>query len=398
MLAFPILSVVTVLVLLVLIWTQIAPRLVIDRETNSAVLCWVDLWIPIIVALPGSIAMTLSGDAAEVMSAGWFAVAPVVIAATIAGGLMVLPGPLRRRQDISRPIKPGSALQPNAATVSSHRVLVLVCIAVLVLFISLADRFSGWHGQVLITGAVIWLWMNNPVPSGPTKQGGSGPVSDEKDSEGRPVFVTHWGGHLKQGVPAWCKGAVCALLALTAVAAWMAGPYPVIIPSFAGAFLVGMAGLVIAWKTGRPSFGIRLLCSAIVLSILLSLGGQAMSLVPHQVADWFGPPDSLAFHRTYLHGLRVLLPSGIVLTGLALATRLLEPVIEEPSSPSFHTSRGQQGRNGSTVAAWIGALLICSGLLLALMGKQPLQTHIAYWSEAGGGDQILDVNEPEPER
>lgn len=375
---YEILFVGTSFALLAIIWTMIAPRLAVSRESESAVFCWIDLWIPLVLAVPTAASMLLCGPAAEIDGSGWFAVGPVLTASAVACGVIVLTAPVIEAGMVDRY---GSSPGPSLADSTTHadiQALALIGLGALLLGIGLAGRFASWHGQVLWTAAIIWLWMSNPTPQRP--QGGHRTAARPDSAETtRPRFLTHWGGTLSHRVPLLCKVAIMIVLMVQCAAAWLARPYPIVIPSMAGAVLVGMTGLAVAWKTGRPLYGIRLISSTVVLSVLLSLGALAIGLVPYQVESWFGDPNGVTFHRTFLPGLHVLMPTGIALTGMAVGLRLLGPGQHEDSADATDSGLENDQPALPPTAVWIGMLLIVSGLLLTMPGCRPIAAQFAFW-------------------
>lgn len=302
-------AVAAILAMLCAVFGGVIPNLAKEPTQSRALQAWLDIWLPLLLAIPiAAVPLLPGGDRLPPsLLLSTQSVIPVALAALLVGIAL-----LDRRN-----------LAPMRC-IDGHHVLLLVLLGVLLVLASFMGRMADWSGHLLLTAAMLWLWT---VSADPRPAPGSAPAGRD------PVFLIDWTGPLKHPVNALVQG----LLLLSPVLLLLAvlSPYlPQIVPSTApGApslrLLAAVALLVPAtqatllarvWRQVGPAAAIRCSVSTIILTLLLGVGVMCVRFIPWVsllMSVRTGEPTSYAM--TDLTGVSVLFPSALLVLTLAIA-------------------------------------------------------------------------------
>ncbi len=245
----------------------VIPALRSESPHSRALHAWLDIWIPLILALP-VIALPFLAGAAHLPQPAMLDVMvtlPVSIGALIVG-LALLDGRLR-----------------PVSIIPWHHLAALVALAALLTLASFLGRLSDWSGHLLLTAAILWLWTVSSDPN---------PAARAASADGDPVFLVDWTGPLARPIGR-LPGAALALgplLLMTAVAApYLASPdLPTSLSAelrllwlaFAAGAVAQIAALAALWLGVGPAVAIRCGVSTAILTVLLAAGVLCVRLIP----------------------------------------------------------------------------------------------------------------------
>lgn len=245
----------------------VIPALRNESPHSRALHAWLDIWIPLILALPVVALPFLAGSShlSQPATLSLMVTLPVSAAGLIVGLALVDPR--------NRPV----------SFVPWHHLAALLAVAAALTLASITGRLSDWSGHVLLTAAILWLWTVSSEPS---------PAARAANADGDPVFLVDWTGPLARpvGAPASAALAVGPLVLLAAAAA----PYLssldsraplnaelrfLWLPASAGA-VTQMAVLAALWWRVSPAAAIRCGVSTVILIVLLATGVLCVRLIP----------------------------------------------------------------------------------------------------------------------
>ena len=287
----------------------VMPRLRGEPAHGRALYAWIDVWIPLALAVPaGLLAMAAPRTTSVRADVGlwseplfFLAILPLAACCGAAGVAMALPrheafwlGPDRRHG------------------------LMLVALGAVLLAAAAADRLALWHGQALLTAAILWLWT---VSADPVQR--RGPYAGAKrGGSSSPVFVVDWAGPIRSPVPAgWKLVLLIAPIGLGIV--FLSAPAASTVLASGMTLAVAQAvALVILAARLDPRLALRCAWSCLALSIMLGVGLRGVRLMPWGfiVAGLRGEPLPEARGAIPLEvvGAGILRPAGVLLVGLGL--------------------------------------------------------------------------------
>lgn len=326
------------------VFSGVIPNLAKEPPRSRSLQAWLDIWLPLLLAIPIAAVPLLPGAAhlpAPLLLCSQSAI-PVALA-----GLLVGIALIDRR----------AALPMRC--IDRHHVLVLVVLGALLLLASFMGRMADWMGHLLLTAAILWLWTLSGDPT-PPAQG----TPDSRES----VFLVDWTGPLKHPVSTLAQG----LLLLSPVLLLLAVLSP-IVPGFvqrtasswlssrsllAVSMLVPAAQatvLAVVWRRVGSAAAIRCCVSTTILTLLLGVGVMCIRFIPWAALLMsMRTGDDVAYDITDLTGLSILLPSALLV--LALAVLGLTPLLNRRTLSGL----GWAFIAFSIISLGVGSLLIAS--------------------------------------
>lgn len=284
----------------------VIPNLARESPESRPLHAWIDLWLPLLLALPLS-AAALGPNSYELSPALLLVLlvgGPVAVAAVVSGAAL-----LDQRLSLAGRILDG------------HHIFACAVLAPVLLSASYVARLPDWIGHLFLTAAVLWLW----TVSGDAKAPGGGEARDG-------AFFVDWTGPLARPVAARWKalmaiallaGATCLALGhlLPASAAGRARIPPLLLPVALSLVVLAGQGAALAgtWRAVGPRAGIRAAISTMLLSSLLSIGLLCARLVPWgELIRSRGRLSDVYYQPLDLTGLTAVGPAGLVVAALAL--------------------------------------------------------------------------------
>lgn len=285
---------VVVIVLAAALILGVVPKLRRAESDSLAHRHWVDLWFPITLAAPLALIAFGGGGAWEPPAGVWLVVGPTLGIAGMGLGLSML--------------WPRRAAGESIGLDRQHG-FALTLLGWVLLLAAAANRLNLWHGQILITLALLWAWMRSA--DRPEKVN----VQSGQDAAPRqPVFVFDWAGPLPDPVPASVKGLILLALAAAGFLAIGRAPDPrMAVWTIAGsqAAVILMVGIAV----GAASLQ-RLTASLMAFNILLGLGAAALGLA--RTASYTSSEGLWMFGPSQLIGMASLRASAVLVLGLGL--------------------------------------------------------------------------------
>lgn len=284
----------------------VIPNLARESPESRPLHAWIDLWLPLLLALPLS-AAALGPNSYELSPALLLVLlvgGPVAVAAVVSGAAL-----LDERLSLADRVLDG------------HHIIACAVLTPVLLSASYVARLPDWIGHLFLTAAVLWLW----TVSGDAKAPGQGESRDG-------AFFVDWTGPLARPVAAGWKalmaialfaGAMCLALGhlLPASAAGRARISPMLLPVALSLVVLAGQGAALAgtWRAVGPRAGIRAAISTMLLSTLLSIGLLCTRLVPWgELIRSRGRFSDVYYQPLDLTGLTAVGPAGLVVAALAL--------------------------------------------------------------------------------
>ncbi|MFG0331349.1 MAG: hypothetical protein ACF8PN_15790 [Phycisphaerales bacterium] len=312
----------------------VAPKVACESGPTRAATAWIDLWIPLMLALPmGAAAFFVHPEQADPFAV-WAAAGP-----SVAVGAIVLGVALAWRGDSE-----ASAGSPWRGLSRRHG-LMFVGLGGVLLFAAESNRLDPRQGQLLLTVAVVWLWACS-VGRPPERNGGPG--------VGR--LILDWAEPLRQPIGGLTKSVAGVAVVLTVAGCWLVGAsvdFLWVVGAVAVTQLVVLLAMV--ESSGRLCAQ-RTVGSTLILSLLLGLGAVAMARHPWLLAARIPPYELMG---TSVLGLSSLRGAAILLLGMGMLGLL------RFDRPSFWSG------------VCTGALLIVGALVVLLTGWNQALQHIA---------------------
>lgn len=321
---------------------SVLPAVAREAPPSSARRTWTELWLPLLAAFPVVLVAVLHVPEAQrngSLTAIWWGVGPLIVAAAAFYGLLLVitaPDPLRAPDRIR-------AIRDEPAAWSRARARLGIMLAVLGLVVCLmaaAGRLTAWHGQVLVTLGIVWMWLCTPGRAEPAP-GSASPSTDAASASTvsksavpaprkRVFFCLDWAGRLQHPLSVPARVGLTLLPLALALLAW-----GIELPAnwLAGvAIAAALFPLALAAGIGRR-VGVadaeRFLASTLVFAVLFGLGGHAATLLnPGQTFWWIFDTPYAALEPTVVMGLGSLLFAGFGLLGFGLLL-LLRPARTE---------------------------------------------------------------------
>lgn len=318
----------------------VLPRLREDPgRITPAEATWIRLWLPVILAAPLVMVLSLAHDASRDQWAAWYAVSPAVIVACFSLGLISL--------------IPRSRYRVGGF---DHRDGLLLCAVASVLSLAaMGDRLTVWHGQALLTTAVLWMWICTSARPGSSTSGepheGQGRSSNAREKTRGPVFLLDWSGRLDDPIPGAIRAQVFVLILLIGVMARLNAQ-----TSLATMIVVGglfqLAVMIAAVAFLGPGRTQHVVLSTLLLSVLVGLAGVVL-VRTNPVAVALRGPESLILLPEHLMGVSSIKAAALVMLGIGFGVLLAE---------------GPQRR----IPLSVGLLLLLCGWFVLLSSSQSL--------------------------
>lgn len=320
----------------------VIPNLARESPESRPLHAWIDLWLPLLLALPLS-AAALGPNSYELSPALLLVLlvgGPVAVAAVVSGAAL-----LNERRT------------PASRVLDGSHIIACAVLAPVLLGAAYVARLPDWIGHLFLTAAILWLW----TVSGDARTPGEGEAR-------RSAFFVDWAGPLTHPVAARWKaimaiallvGGACLVLghlqpASAASAAGEARVPPLLLPAIVALSALAGQGAALAAVWGRvgPRAGIRASVSTMLLSTLLSIGLLCTRLVPWgELIRSRGRLSDVYYQPLDLTGLAAVGPAGLVVAALALTA------IVPRLGPA-----GRRLAGWSLIGAAVGSLL--AGILL----------------------------------
>ncbi len=280
----------------------VIPILAKEPPQSRALKSWLDIWLPLLLALP-IVAVPLLPGATHLPSPLLLSLVnliPVSLAALIAGAALI--------DSRCRPVR----------CIDGNHVIALIAIAIVLLLAAFTGRLMDWSGHLLITAAMLWLWTVSSEPS---------TAAGQASTQGDPVFLVDWTGPLRHPIGALAQSLL--LLAPLGLLLAVLSRYLMAVPEPAGMSVPMQAALLLPavaqaavlaalWIRVAPAAAIRCSVSTSILTVLFGLGVLCARLIPwlSLVAGLRHGVES-SYEVTDLTGLSTLLLPALLLLALA---------------------------------------------------------------------------------
>jgi len=268
------------------------------ERLDRGLLAWVDLWIPLLLSLVWTCVVAFSGDLPYQTHSCWFAVVPPVLVTTLFLAMVHLCGGCRLNQSSAGEIERKTTCQHPS--LSERHVWMLMGLGLLLYFVSIVGRLASWHGQVLVTAAVIWVWMSSPdLAADSTSQ--SAPKDKIRTRDRVSISFL------------FVVGIVALLFVMVLTRFSLPSGFPVLVIATT-VIAFGAVFYLVGRRLGAECV-VRLSVSTMIFSILFGLGGMALRLLP--VDLWFFPSAlSSESAPTHLFGLSSIRIASVMIMGI----------------------------------------------------------------------------------
>ncbi|GEM_PF-4740782 len=295
-----------ILAMLCALLLGVIPILAKEPPQSRALKSWLDIWLPLLLALPVAVAPLLPGATrlSSPLLLSLMDLAPIACVCLITGAALI--------DHRCQPVR----------CIDGHHVVALIAIAIVLVLASFTGRLMDWSGHLLITAAMLWLWTVSSEP---------GPAAQQSGGNGDPVFLVDWTGPLKHTL----GGLTQSLLVLSPV---------LLLAAVLGRLVLGGEGtgrwggealnamltvlilvplgqglaLLALWILVRPAAVLRCAVSTVILTVLFGLGVLCARLIPWlylvgSVREGVDP----SYEITDLTGLTVLLMPALLIFCMA---------------------------------------------------------------------------------
>ncbi len=331
----------------VLVLRCILPGVARESHLTAPACAWVDLWIPLLAAIPFAATIALAripirGEPFAI----WWAVVPMVMVCSAGIGLMLM--------------STNHPCWPDVAAFRWRHGLALSLIGLILWLVSYTDRLHLRHAFVLFVVAIIWMWVNSP--SGEV----SGSSSNRTAQKGK--MVLDWSGRLAHPIPWKYKLATFGLLIIWACLARFVLQWELIGLVCIAVVYQALLAIAVGVVLGRAC-AIRSLLSTIVFSTLLSIGGLAFTRLQTNLYLPFLPESFDSFGPTVILGTSSLRAAAILMIGLGTVS-----LLHVAESDSEEGDINPESNTGSSVFAadiWsfcTGLLILFAAVVVAIAG------------------------------